>query len=1556
MTNTDTWNERSGMDVTYISGEGRVVTLSLPLESDGSYFFPEKKKDGFIEHFSMEMKDGKWLLRAVSPVYFANGENKTSAVFLQDNQLLSARMGKKQAFLYTQIKHNRDAVLHNYAVANPSVITIGRTEKNGIQYHCSYVSSNHAILQYQAGVWRLTDNGSRNGTFVNGRCVREKQLHLGDVIYIYGLKIIIGTGFLAINDMDERTGIHTGQLTPITRELVDQKLGSTGVHKNDEEEEGFFNRSPRRRLPLEAKEINIESPPMPLNSNEIPLLLRMGGRMGGLAGGLLTGNILYSLTSLIFPFLTQGYTEKQKKEYEEKRVKKYIEYLKTKEQEIQKEGSREQEILNRNYPEFSTVLRYSEETVHLWERRTRDDDFLMIRLGTGKLPLISEIRYPEARFELEADPLEEKMHALAERNYYLREAPVLTSFTEDFVSGVTGSRLNVLNFFYHVVMQIVLLHSYDEVKTVFLLSGEDLKQMRFIRYLPHAWNDQKTIRFIATTESEAFQVGEYLKSQIEEDLTGDQDLTKILRRRPYYMIFAMDQKLFSGMEILKGVMAQEKSPGVSILTTFSQLPKDCSLVFDLPEGREHRVIHLKEIEKEDQVFTLDPYDPEYAGSSIKRLSNIRLKLASEESTLPKILTFLEMFRAGRIEHLNPLKRWKENDPISSLAAPVGVNPDGSTFFLDLHEKYQGPHGLVAGMTGSGKSEFIITYILSMAVNYHPDEVAFILIDYKGGGLAGAFENPETGIRLPHLAGTITNLDGPAIARSLMSIESELRRRQRIFNETKSAVNEGTMDIYAYQKLYRSGIVSEPLPHLFIISDEFAELKQQEPEFMDKLISTARIGRSLGVHLILATQKPAGVVNDQILSNTKFRVCLKVQDRADSMDMLKRPEAAELKETGRFYLQVGYNEYFALGQSAWCGAEYEPADQMEKAKDEEIVFVDHIGNAIHSAKPQKKKISSGKKQLVAIVQMLSALAVKNQIKTRRLWLEALPTEIELSQIVLSKKPACLYACIGMVDDPGNQSQYPLWLDFDAIRHLIVAGLGGSGKSEFLKTMLMSLAQTYGPEDVNFYLLDFSGGGLMPFQELPHCGVYLNDEYPDRITALQKTLLEIRQERKALFAKAMVNGFHAYRKQTQMAHIFVVIDNIAGFLGMKNGDAYASFLEEELREFAAAGIHFIVTCNRVGDMYSRISREFISRIALYHSDRYDYGETLNCNCKYEPPQKPGRGMCLQDGVPLEYQTALVGLGDGKTRREYLIKKLKEAAALWTGQKRAKQVPVIKEDETYAEFAAQFESGRIPLGYQLAEVRPVLLPRKQWKTLSLYFGNPVGVRPVLDNFILAAQREKMQILFFRKQKDSCFTENPHVEDPQKKGAGLQMFDCSEEDLKAVISYLLGEIAVRKKIRNDFCETEGIDPADPGNAKNRLFSYMLEHVQPILLLFESFSDLCAAADKSAKKILNGMFQVAQGYQIYLIGCFYPKDADQLNGDALLQEWNPEKLTMMFGGQLDKQGLVSLPAAYRNLKDPSPAYHKCLMHYRGELHQLQMPCGKLQEASRDEEDSIFSV
>ena len=264
----------------------------------------------------------------------------------------------------------------------------------------------------------------------------------------------------------------------------------------------------------------------------------------------------------------------------------------------------------------------------------------------------------------------------------------------------------------------------------------------------------------------------------------------------------------------------------------------------------------------------------------------------------------------RIEEYPVLKQWAKSRTYENIKGQLGEKVGGAPCYLDVHEKYHGPHGLVAGTTGSGKSETLQTYILSLAVNYSPDDIGFFIIDYKGGGMANLFDG------LPHMIGSISNLSGNQVKRAMISIKSENRRRQRVFSEN------GVNNINLYTKLYKNGEAKEPIPHLFIIIDEFAELKREEPDFMRELISVAQVGRSLGVHLILATQKPSGTVDDNIWSNAKFRLCLRVQDQQDSKDMLHKPDAAYLTQPGRGYLQVGSDEVYELFQSGFSGAVFD----------------------------------------------------------------------------------------------------------------------------------------------------------------------------------------------------------------------------------------------------------------------------------------------------------------------------------------------------------------------------------------------------------------------------------------------------------------------------------------------------------------------------------------------------------------------------------------------------------------------------------------------------------
>ncbi|MBS7365894.1 MAG: type VII secretion protein EssC, partial [Oscillospiraceae bacterium] len=745
-------------------------------------------------------------------------------------------------------------------------------------------------------------------------------------------------------------------------------------------------------------------------------------------------------------------------------------------------------------------------------------------------------------------------------------------------------------------------------------------------------------------------------------------------------------------------------------------------------GGKSEITYLNQPERSSETFSLDPVNWAAASESMRILANTDLKIVTQAYSLPKTLTFLEMFGAGRLEHLNPLKRWRDNNPVKSLAAPIGIATDGSTFYLDLHQKFQGPHGLVAGMTGSGKSEFLLTYILSMAVNFHPDEVAFVLIDYKGGGLAGAFDDPAHGVHLPHLIGTITNLDGSTIQRSIMSIQSELLRRQRIFNEVKNITDEGTMDIYKYQRLYRNGAVSEPIPHLFIISDEFAELKQQQPEFMDNLISIARIGRSLGVHLILATQKPSGVVNDQIRSNTKFRVCLKVQDKSDSIDMLQRPEAAELKDTGRFYLQVGYNELFALGQSAWSGADYYPEDEVVVQLDDSVQFIDAVGSGLLEAKPKTTRGASCGTQLVSAVKMLSDIAEENGIKCRPLWQPALPKKIELEKISTekyNKQNAVVCADLGLLDDPSNQKQFTLNFDFSHCRNLLIVGDQGSGKTTLIQSILYSLTSDYSPEELNYYILDYSSRMFKVFSNLPHCGGVFFEEDTSRLESLFKLISSIVTERKRLFTALEVDSFDAACAVQKLPLILVVIDNYSAFASTKLGEALSGMLYTCVKNYTNYGIKFVVSCNRLNEMPMRTKQEFVDRICLHVKDKYDFGDVLGCKVQYVPGETPGRGLYEYEGLPLEFQAAMFKPEEDSARRIKLLKMFADNIAnAYVGSSSALRLPTLSETQTYEEFSQQFDEARFPLGYSLKDAKPVALPFRQFSSMSLYFGNPAGI----------------------------------------------------------------------------------------------------------------------------------------------------------------------------------------------------------------------------------------
>ena len=1538
--------KKLGLQATLITGES-LQSVRLTGTPNGKYLFDHiSENEGYIY---IEGQNGRWYARCDMEAYFMKVPAEQIRCYeIFDGCMLYIYADGRVYTLYVQEISADLCVFKNYIAAQCDrlELKIGRTPENDICYPNKFVSREHALLIYRRGQWQIYDLESKNHVYVNGRCVSNTELNPGDEIYIMELRIVIGYGYLSMN---HHAAVNPVKLKDARRYDADKEYAS----EESRPEEILFNRFPRRRLSMNVRELTIEAPPMSMNDSNMPMLLRMGSSfvMGGTA--VMMGNLTMLLSSLMFPFLKQRFSDKERKAYEEKRVTRYTRYLREKEQEIAEEIEWEEAMLNEKFPCLSRILEYPMDSYLLWERGKNDDDFLVIRVGSGSRRLLAEIKYPQQRFNLDDDELEEQMYRLAGQPYELRNVPVVYSMTEYYICGVLGTRSLELAFIRMMMMQLSILYGYDELKIVFLAQKKELEQLEFVRFLPHIWNDQGTIRFLAVDPMETYSISEVLKHDLEEQPGQRNEWKDMIKRRPYYVVFALDKKIFDSIEILKEMMQADCNQGVSIVAVFDDLPKECQMIFRLDNRGRHLMVPVKQTEDEERQFCLDDFEKKKAHTAMRVVANTKLKIVSQTYALPKMITFLEMYGVGRIEHLNPMKRWTENNPVNSLAVPVGVTADGNLFELDLHEKFQGPHGLVAGMTGSGKSEFIITFILSMAVNFHPDEVAFVLIDYKGGGLAGAFDDEQRGIHLPHLVGTITNLDGAAIQRSLMSIQSELKRRQRIFNDAKSKTDEGTMDIYTYQKLYREKKVTEPLPHLFVISDEFAELKQQEPEFMEQLISAARIGRSLGVHLILATQKPAGVVNDQIRSNSKFQVCLKVQSKADSMDMLKRPDAAQLKDTGRFYLQIGYNEFFALGQSAWCGADYEPQDKAAVKREESVCVLDASGQTVFEAAKEGKRGKAQTKQLVAIVRMLSALAQQEKIRPRLLWQKALADQISLQYINEAyplRQKNSISIPLGVVDNPASQRQFAYVLDLQKCQNVLAAGESGSGKSMLLQTILTSIVLSYSPEDVHFYTMDFSGKMLKIFQQLPHCGGYLDEESEKDIPRLLDMIGKIIAERKKRFADAEVSNFDSYLQIKKIPLILILIDHFSGLLGLKKGDEFYRRISVLMRDGVSYGIKFIITAVNPNDFNIRIKQNASERLALQLTDRYAYGAVLDCICRYTPPKKSGRGLCLVNEVPLEFQAAMYGAGMEEQKRMARLKEeLSRIQTKYADMACAERLLQVTENERYQDFCRDFPTGRIPLGYLVTDVKKVAMPLKQLTAVSMYFGNPLGIAPVLDNFFYATAREHMRVIVIPKRNGSILKQDktgrldsPHIE----------WMECSDHTDRVLRDRLYAQMNHGAQIGMRFCEEHGI-PAPKEERDERqadaVKRFLAENLEPVVVLFEDMAEFCSGIDSELMTDYGTMFSCFRGFQVFFIGCYYPGGTVSASRENVHSMFNQDQFILLFGGQYHKQKLASLP---RDLKKEEMLmkYNLFLMRYRADWYAMSMPCGELRTDMGDED------
>lgn len=1102
-----------------------------------------------------------------------------------------------------------------------------------------------------------------------------------------------------------------------------------------------FKRNTRLKFNIDDSDIEILDPPnvptKPQNHIMMSLLPSIGmlvasGVMAFMGGAMIIFSIVSGVIAIITTVAGLVQNKKDYKQQSIDRVKKYNNYVDNKEKEIQTARNAERESLEKKYiNEASEIERLNMFSPDLFDRRPTDDDFLCVRLGTGQVEALRKVNYKkQEKLEIE-DNLQEIPGKLCEKYKILDNAPVVCDFKDVNAVGIVGNDSNRSQFLKNIVVDIISRQFYTDVKLFLVVDEEHAHMVDMYRFLPYLNNEDIRSRNIVCDEESKKLIFEYLyniltyRNENKDNHDNNPD-------REHYVLLFYDQCGLMQHPVSKFI---DKAKELGVTFVFfgnekSDIPMGCGRMINLLDDKSGQMCDADDVSKV-VPFYYDNVSDVIMDRISRRLASVQTEEVSLEGSLTKNINLFALLNIFGVEDLDLKKRWASTAVYKSMAVPLGVSKTG-VVYLDLHDKAHGPHGLVAGTTGSGKSEILQTYILSIATYFHPYEVAFLIIDFKGGGMVNQFRN------LPHLLGAITNIDGKEINRSLKSIKAELQKRQRLFAQV------GVNHIDKYIMKYKSGEAKEPLPHLVIIVDEFAELKAEQPDFMKELISAARIGRSLGVHLILATQKPAGQVDDQIWSNSRFKLCLKVQGPEDSNEVLKSPLAAEIKEPGRAYLQVGNNEIFELFQSAYSGDSEKAVDNYVKPFKVSEVAPSGKRKVIY----EQKKASGGEKgrtQLDAIVEYVHDYCEKSNIKKLpNICLASLGKKLMFNAARFNNVKDCID--IGIYDDPDNQYQGATFIDINT-KNTFILGSSQYGKTNLLQLAIREIAMKYTPEEANIYILDFGSMVLKVFEKLNHVGGVVCSSDDEKLKNLFKLLSEEIVTRKEKIVSVGVSSFSAYvdAGYKDLPHIYVLVDNMTALqeLYLENDDTFMVII----REGISVGITTIVANSQTAGISYRYLSNFANKIALYCNDASEYINLFD-RPKLKPEDIAGRAIVEMNKKMYETQTYISFDGDKEIQRVENIQSFISEINLKYQDMIARMIPfipkVLDEVALMKHFRATVNEYSIPIGVAYDDVEPFYLNLSNIDPLALCGKSGMGHKNFISYLlkILNVNREKAPV----------------------------------------------------------------------------------------------------------------------------------------------------------------------------------------------------------------------
>jgi len=1034
------------------------------------------------------------------------------------------------------------------------------------------VSARHAVVVVAPdGRCRIHDAGSRNGVRVEGSFIS------GEIELPRDALVQLGAVVLTVADPGD----------PDRAPL--RAPGPAGVVTFDRPPRGAAGIAAGPLRPPVAAADRSYSPRFSWSTVLAPLVL------GGVMAALMPGNLMFLLFMLLSPVMAvANWVEERRRARREQRAGRegFDRTLATFRTALAEARAAEVRRRRAATPDLAeTVRRALAPSGRLWERRPHQQDFGVLSVGTADQPW-----RPPLDHHGDLDASVEK--ALGETGP-LAAVPVTVSLAAGRALGVVGPRPQALALARALVTQAAVHHGPADLPMVVLTEPSRVPDWDWAKWLPHVRTDDDG-RLLAGTDDERAAV---LAALLASEGAG-----------PLHLVVMDADGITQGRscparELLQGTGCQVAA--LVLADRVDRLPAACTDIVEVSDP--FGIARYGEPSAGRWVGELltaglaEPAAREVA-RGLSRYEDADLVEAGAD--LPESVPITALLGLADIDPDELVRRWSA-PRTSRLAAPIGALPD-RPLVVDLVA--DGPHGLIAGTTGSGKSELLRTIVASLAATHSPRDVTFVLIDYKGGS---AFADCA---RLPHVVGLVTDLDDHLGSRALTCLEAEVRHRERLLRDA------GATDLIDY---VAGGEPCGPLPRLVVVIDEFATMAAELPDFVDALVGIAQRGRSLGVHLLLATQRPSGAVKENIRANTNLRIALRVQDAADSADVLDSPVAAALsrRRPGRGYLRLGPGELVAF-QSGLVSTTSVGVDGGPPVRVRPVLF----GLAgSRTAAAGRGSGSSAPDDLTRLVSAARATADRLGLPpARQPWPDPLPARLLLADLPTTASPSGGWAApLALVDVPAEQRRCTYaWRA--AAGGLLLYGVAGSGTSTALGTLAVSLAERHRPEDLHVYVLDFGTQLLAPLAALPHVGAVIQPAERERTERLLRWLRAELGRRQDVFRETGVSGIDEHRKRTAVSQrlpgVVLMIDNWSAFEAALDDVAGMSLRDDLVRVVAdgpGLGIYPVITADRPTAIPMSVANLVPEKLVFRLSDPHDFA-VFGLPTRDLPRFVPGRAV--------------------------------------------------------------------------------------------------------------------------------------------------------------------------------------------------------------------------------------------------------------------------------------------------------------------------------------------